>query len=107
MSFMQPHIEFASFYLVETVHGTECIPEDVCGAITDPRQLQGYCEGDICFDEDIPASEQVPELRTGWIARLSAPGYMDCTDWSWHETEDEAREYLADAYGTDDENEEE
>lgn len=36
----------------------------------------------------------------GWFARLSMPGYMDCTDWSGpFETEAEALEYLNELYG--------
>lgn len=31
---------------------------------------------------------------TGHGARLSAPGYLDCTEWSIFDTEQEAREYL-------------
>ena len=38
--------------------------------------------------------------RSGvYLARLSATGYMDATDWSIHDSEDDARAYLADAYG--------
>lgn len=102
MPFMHPHVEYTSFYLVETNEGTELIPQDVCGAVTDPRQLQPYCNGAVDFDGDIPAAEQVPELRTGWIGRYSAPGYMDCTEWCHAHTEAELWEELIDAYGTDD-----
>ena len=34
-------------------------------------------------------------------ARLTMPGYLDCTDWTLHETEADAREALADMYGED------
>ena len=34
----------------------------------------------------------------GYGARLSAPGYLDCTDWAVFDTEDEAVEYLAEEY---------
>ena len=30
----------------------------------------------------------------GYGARLSAPGYLDCTEWSVFDTEDEANAYL-------------
>lgn len=33
-------------------------------------------------------------LRQGFGARFSAPGYLDCTRWSFYETESEAREAL-------------
>jgi hypothetical protein len=44
----------------------------------------------------------VLELVTGWFCRLSAPGYMDCTDWSGpFETEQEARDHIAETYDVD------
>jgi hypothetical protein len=42
-------------------------------------------------------------IRVGIGARLSAPGYLDCTEWTVFETEREAREYLAEMYGDEDE----
>ena len=41
----------------------------------------------------------------GYGARLSAPGYLDCTEWAVFETEDEAREYLEEMYPDDEEDE--
>lgn len=35
---------------------------------------------------------------TGHGARLSAPGYLDCTEWSVHDTEAEAAQELIDMY---------
>lgn len=35
---------------------------------------------------------------TGYGARLSAPGFLDCTPWSVCDTEEEARQYLYDTY---------
>jgi hypothetical protein len=34
------------------------------------------------------------EFKSGYGARLSAPGYLDCTEWTVFDTEDEAREHL-------------
>jgi hypothetical protein len=36
-------------------------------------------------------------------ARMSAPGYMDCTDWSIFDNATEAHEYLDEYYGEDEE----
>ena len=33
-----------------------------------------------------------------WGARLSAPGYLDCTEWCVFDTEAEAAQYLLDTY---------
>ena len=39
----------------------------------------------------------------GWFARLSAPGYLDSTDWMGpFKTEEEAIQALKDQYGDDD-----
>lgn len=64
----------------------------------DPTRLQPYVEGTI--DADV-----APVLHRGkYIARLSAPGYMDCTEWSMHDTMKAAEEYLVEMYddGDDD-----
>lgn len=37
-------------------------------------------------------------LIEGYGARLSAPGYIDCTEWCVLENENEAREYLEEMY---------
>jgi hypothetical protein len=39
------------------------------------------------------------ELKRGYGARMSAPGYLDCTDWTVFDTVGEAREHLVDDYG--------
>lgn len=45
------------------------------------------------------------EPEAGWYSRLSAPGYLDCTDWSGpFETEQEALDYVMDLYDVDDMN---
>jgi len=41
--------------------------------------------------------------REGFGARLSAPGYLDCTEWTVFDTAEEAEEYLQEMYGDDDE----
>lgn len=108
--FMQPVIYLDNYYAVETDNGTEIVPADVVGSIAFSlllgrcvyvddddwealsQRLQMYCEanvsGDITFSR-------------GYLARLSAPGYMDCTDWSAFDNEDEAARYLIDTYGDD------
>ena len=38
--------------------------------------------------------------EAGWYSRLSAPGYLDCTDWQGpYENEDEALEGLFEVFG--------
>lgn len=43
-----------------------------------------------------------PQLISGYGARLSMPGYQDCTEWCVFDTEAEAHQYLEDMYGDDD-----
>ncbi len=112
MAFMQPQIYRAEYFKVDTSMGTEIVPCDVVrlpfavnfaagGVFTEDssgwqhlvRALAPYVEGSEIYSV-------CPE--SGYLARLSAPGYMDCTDWSDHATEDEAREYLREMYGDDD-----
>ena len=41
-------------------------------------------------------------VRFGYGARLSAPGYLDCTDWVVFDTREEAQQYLNEVYPEDD-----
>lgn len=98
MAFMQPCVEYAQYYEVSCNRGeTTIIPADVVGTPRTLADFRDYVEGTIDEDQDMP------ELQTGWLARLSAPGYMDCTDWSIHPSKAAALEYLAETYGDDDE----
>ena len=101
MSFMQPQIEFAQYFEVDTTHGTFIVPADVVGSTMSaaPEAFADYVEGEVFGDDPI-------EVKEGWLARLSAPGYMDCTDWSVFKTEEEAVQGLKDLYGDDDEDNE-
>jgi len=47
--------------------------------------------------------EETPEdFYAGWYSRLSAPGYLDCTDWSGpFTTEKEAFTYVCELYDVD------
>lgn len=113
--FMQPQIEFGTWYEVETNNGTFFLPSDIV-----PSTAVDFC--DACADglheaDEIPATVacdllqylevsdandiQSLERRDGWGARLSAPGYMDCTEWSVYDSEDEARAELSQMYDLD------
>jgi len=97
MGFMQRQITGKCIWFqVETSQSTEFIPDDVAGSNPDLEDLIDYCEG-------IPVSFEVIQ---GYGARLSAPGYMDCTEWTVFETEKEAEEYLEEMYPDEEETEE-
>ena len=55
------------------------------------------------YVEDTPESW---ENIKGYGARLSAPGYLDCTEWTIFDTAEEAEKYLDDMYPEDGEPEE-
>lgn len=54
--------------------------------------------------EELASWREVDNARTesGWWCRLSAPGYLDCTDWTGpFASEEEARAHLRDTYEVD------
>jgi len=84
MAFMQKQITVKqAWWQVETSIGTEIVPVDlVSQEPADSSAFEDYCEGQV----------QSWELIQGYGARLSAPGYLDCTPWSVFETEEEAEQ---------------
>jgi hypothetical protein len=101
MAFMIPQYTQEPFWLVETTSGTEAVPASLVGA--DPQGnlnkwpgLKQFLDGDLLDDEE-------PELvKERFWARLSAPGFMDCTDWGGpFETLDEAKKYIEETYEVD------
>jgi hypothetical protein len=100
MGFMEPQItDKERWAQVETNCGTEFVPleqlgltlPDGIGACTE--LLRDYLEGNRVFSV---------QEREGYGARLSAPGYLDCTEWAIFDTEEEARAYLEETYGEED-----
>jgi hypothetical protein len=96
-SFMQPEVYRGDYFSVNTSAGTEVVPCDVIGRTMDVHveALLNYLEG----TPDDP--DETCAVQTGWLARMSAPGYLDCTDWTAHATEEAARAYLVDTYGNE------
>lgn len=102
MAFMEPEIFHGHYYEIETTHGTEYVPVEASGFVNSLDELTDYLSGSPINSED-----GLPEAQEGWIFRLSAPGYMDCTEWCVADSEKEAREYLEEMYGNDDDSESE
>ncbi len=82
MAFMIPVYEHGTFIRATNEHGeSDLYPLD-------------------CADL-IPADHE-RENETGWFCRLSAPGYMDATEWTGpFETEQDAREHIESTYDVD------
>ena len=109
-TFMRPQIvSDGAILLVSTMSGTECIgcdtvigsdppsPDD-CEEITQAwiAKVGEYCTGgivdpDSCF-----------ETVEGFICRMSAPGYMDATDWEYCETEADVLRWLESEFSESD-----
>lgn len=87
---MQPQIEHSEWVVAhDTPEGDEIYPADLFSA-----------EEVFNIYKDHITREQV-ELKKGWGAQLSAPGYLDCTGWTLFESEEEAKEYLMEMFGED------
>ena len=89
-SFMKPAILHGTWWKVDGTMGIWYYPglgTYGCG-MTSVEATEAYGDG---ADE--------PETIKGYGARLSAPGYMDCTDWLVCATEDEAIHELLELYG--------
>ena len=104
MSFMEPQITWDEWYKIDGPMGTEWVPSTAPGVIIPsdlnpnneprlvPEALDDYCEN---------LTYWTLECVKGYGACLSAPGYMDCTDWCVFDTEKEASEYLQETYDLD------
>lgn len=103
-SFMQPEIKQAKCFVVDGDQG---------GIFVDSVDIRGVSDIEGVVDvEDIDFEDQKifestyedhfvggsfiysVEVREGFMYRLSASGYMDCTDWSFAKTEEEALQEL-------------
>lgn len=82
MPFMIPEYTDEPFDLVSNEYGDEyVIPH-------------GYA--------DLIDGETLEPCGPGYFARLTAPGYMDCTDWAGpYDTLEEARAYILETYDVD------
>jgi hypothetical protein len=106
--FMQPFIDEQDYAEVETSDGTFFLPESVCGAFG--VAFQGLVDAEdrvwaTLVDMLKPYVEAPPrvwlsiERKHGFVCRMSAAGYMDCTDWSAFDTRQEAWDHLVEQYG--------
>ncbi len=95
--FLKPDIQGPTVCLIiDTDHGTEFLPDDIVSlpAFDSPsenatllRLVRPYVNGE---------PEEISSSRNCFLCRLSAPGYMDCTDWERCDTEADVLEWLED-----------
>jgi hypothetical protein len=106
MTFMQRQITGLQNWLrVETTHGTEFVnisepslfvrdSETLTHPMSD-KDREATIEKIRQYVEDNPQSW---ENVKGYGARLSAPGYLDCTEWTVFDTSEEPEKYLEEMY---------
>jgi hypothetical protein len=100
MAFMKPeYVKDAPYHVESSTSGCWIVPSYVIDAQGADRALlpplkvfQDYVEG---------TPIEVKRLPVGYICRLSASGYLDCTDWDYFDTELHAREYVREHYEVD------
>lgn len=90
---MQPVVYVGDFYRVETSEGSEIVPAELAYTPKTADDMRDYLQGEP-DDIDAPIVKE-----SGYLARMSAAGYMDCTDWTAHDSESDAWQYLIENYG--------
>ena len=114
MSYMQPEIVHGLWLRVDTMNGTWWVPED----LVDPV----FLKQDVAYEIDWPNLEEDSNLKAlvyaledfvdadvydiyeltlveGWGGRMSAPGYLDCTEWTVLPDREDVEAVLEDMYG--------
>lgn len=92
--FMQPQIMHSSYFKVETTEGTEIVPDFVFSApknkeSASAEMLGPYCQGQIKDRKALYMS-----CGPDYLARLSAPGFLDSTEWTAFKSLEEAQTFL-------------
>jgi len=116
MAFMEPEYIKDDFIEIETDSGTWFVPESCSGI---PREWMFVSNryrivnlGDdgfkniAAFYGDYVGGGPKSIITVSYIAnqvgcRLSAPGYLDCTEWSVFDTIQEARAFIENTYDVD------
>ena len=90
--FMEEQVtHLMDWWQVDGRAGTAWFP---CDDFTEEEAAEAY---------ELPQGIKTISSVTGYGARLSADGYLDCTEWCVFDTEQEAAEYLRDTFGDDEE----
>jgi hypothetical protein len=84
-----------AFMIPSYYHGKFAIVSDASGEFEASFPAEFYSAKDHSEDHTV-------EYEEGWFCQLSAPGYMDQTDWSGpFATEEEAREEIRNTWEVD------
>jgi hypothetical protein len=100
---MRPFIEYGDWVEIDGDSGITYVPGDIFMSdfLETVRQSEEVTDDILEEVRDYYESSTIHSvtITTGFGARMSAPGYMDCTEWSVFGTEAEAEEYLEEYYG--------
>lgn len=103
-SFLKPEIKQATCIVIDGDSGVVFVDKDDYGWNRDPATIEDI---DSLSPEETDSVEEIyrseseggnevydVEVKEGFMYRLSASGYMDCTDWCFAETEEDALKEL-------------
>ena len=102
MSFMQPHLtNKARLYSADCAHcGASIFAHEHATNETADDLKAGTAECDQCSSGKADP-ETFTDCGLQYAARYSAPGYMDCTDWSYGPNKRQLLREVRDMYGED------
>ncbi len=102
MAFMRPIAEKMTMYLVGTNAGNFNVPAEELSS--DDFDARGRVRRDKIVKYTEGSEVYSVRKRKGWFAHLSAPGYMDQTEWDGpYKTEQKALDAVKKQYEVDDE----
>jgi hypothetical protein len=106
MAFMRPEVtDKQEWAEVETNSGTWWVPFDILSSSETESARRGDFEPLLQYTEGTEAYNEQSGIKKGYGVRLSAPGYMDATDWEIYGAKKEAlkraRELAREAEGED------
>lgn len=115
MGFMEEQVTRKMDWIeIDGTHGTTWVPAEdfpmLKNAVMMMQDTAEPSEASLDLADEVyeggKESIQSLQITNGFGARLSAPGYMDCTEWSVFDTAKEAEEYLKEMYGDESEEDE-
>ena len=89
---MKPQIVFDDWWMVGDGHETVYIPIDLVRDNPSPINFVPF------LNSGHPPHPYAYKIVQGYGARMSAPGYLDCTPWVVFEFEPDAKAYLRKNY---------
>jgi len=92
---MQPQIIYTRWIEIDGTNGITFVPFDVVYSNPNLRTMQpSVSDVQPFYDGKVWETSIVD----GYGARLSMPGYLDCTEWTVFATKEAAEQFLVDAY---------